>query len=307
VAATYASLLADAKPLEAGQPASARTAKLIDAVYSVLGEPAITSGARDVLPWLGDSFFMAASRANPKRVPELLDRWTRMTDAAMNDATLPEADRIEAVALKLKAVKQLSPAHEIPPELVAAAQQRIDASLAKEYPEHARAGVVNSAEWVLDILDDKARMRSLLEHEIRTAKQPYYYMLDLADVDEKSGDTEAAMALLERAYRESKGVATRFQWGTNYVTGMVRMRPDDSAGIRDATLTVIGELDGPDRIYMRTATRLKRLDAALREWNKKGKHADAIAAIRKRMDDICGQIPDAQPARGTCNSFLAKA
>jgi hypothetical protein len=83
------------------------------------------------------------------------------------------------------------------------------------------------------------------------------------------------------------------------------MRPKDSASIRDATLAVIGELDGPDRIYMRTAKRLKRVDATLRDWNQKGEHAAAIAAIRKRMDEICGRIPEAQPARGTCKAFLA--
>ena len=76
---------------------------------------------------------------------------------------------------------------------------------------------MNSAEWVLDTLDDRGRMRSLLEHEISTAKQPYYYMLDLADLEEKAGDANAALALLERAYRESQGPATRFQWGTTYL------------------------------------------------------------------------------------------
>jgi hypothetical protein len=25
------------------------------------------------------------------------------------------------------------------------------------------------------------------------------------------------------------------------------------------------------------------------------------------MDDICSRIPEAQPARGTCNAFLSKA
>ena len=36
-----------------------------------------------------------------------------------NDPGLPEADRIDAIAIKLKAVKALSPDHKIPPELVA--------------------------------------------------------------------------------------------------------------------------------------------------------------------------------------------
>ena len=307
VAATYASLIADAKPIEAGKAPGARTAKLLDEVYDILGDANLSAGARDVLPWLGDEYFKAEEKQNPRRAADLLVRWTHMADAAASDPSLPEADRIDALAIKLKAVKALSPDHRIPPELVAEAQQKVDAALAKNYPEHARPGVVNSAEWVLDTVDDKERMRSLLEHEISTAKQPYYYMLDLADVDEKAGNKDAAIELLERAYRESQGTATRFQWGTTYVMGLVRMRPDDAAGIRTATLAVLNELDGPDRIYMRTAKRLDRLDSVLRGWNKQGKHEETLAAIRKRMDDICSRIPEAQPARGTCNAFLTKA
>jgi len=307
IAATYASLMADAKLIEAGKAPSARTAKLLDEVYDVLGDATLSAGARDVLPWLGDDYFKAEEKQNPKRAADLLDRWTRLTDAAANDPSLPEADRIDAIAIQLKAVKALTPDHRIPPELVADAQKKVDAALAKDYPEHARPGVVNSAEWVLDTVDDKERMRSLLEHEISTAKQPYYYMLDLADLDEKAGNKDAAVELLERAYRESQGTATRFQWGTMYVMGLVRMRPEDTGGIREATLAVLNELDGPDRIYMRTTKRLDRLDSALRGWSKKGKHAETLAVIRKRMDDICSRIPEAQPARGTCNAFLTKA
>jgi thiol-disulfide isomerase/thioredoxin len=307
VAATYASLMADAKLIEAGKAPSARTAKLLDEVYNVLGEDKVSAGVRDVLPLLGDEYFAAEQKQNPKRAADLLERWTHMADAAANDPSLLQSDRTDAIAIKLKAVKALSPDHKIPPELVAQAQQRVDDSLAGDYPEHARPGVVNSAEWVLDTIGDKARMRSLLEHEISTAKQPYYYMLDLADLEEKTGNKDAAITLLERAYRESQGTATRFQWGTVYVMGLVRMRPEDASGIGKATLAVINELDGPDRIYMRTTKRLHRLDSALRDWNKKGKHAETIATIRKRMDDICSRIPEAQPARGTCNAFLSKA
>jgi len=31
-----------------------------------------------------------------------------------------------------------------------------------------------------------------------------------------------------------------------------------------------------------------------------------IAALRQRMDGICGQIPKSDPANATCRGFLAK-
>jgi hypothetical protein len=84
------------------------------------------------------------------------------------------------------------------------------------------------------------------------------------------------------------------------------MRPDDEAVVRDATLAVLGELDGPNRIYRRSRERLETLDGELRAWNAAGAHADAIAAIRARMDAICAQLPATEDAALTsCRRFLA--
>jgi hypothetical protein len=132
-------------------------------------------------------------------------------------------------------------------------------------------------------------------------------MADLAMLDERMGNTESAIAWLERAYLESQGPATRFQWGTNYVRGLIRMRPEDEALVRDAALAVLGELDGPNRIYRRSRARLESLDADLREWNADGAHAGAIAAIRQRMTAICAQVPPAEEvAAESCREFLAQ-
>jgi hypothetical protein len=85
------------------------------------------------------------------------------------------------------------------------------------------------------------------------------------------------------------------------------MRPQDEAGIRDATLAVLAELDGPDRIYRRSRVGLEKLDGSLREWDKNSAHAGVITVLRKRMDEVCGKIPTGDPARQPCESFLAKA
>src|SRR5690606_13579738 len=106
--------------------------------------------------------------------------------------------------------------------------------------------------------------------------------------------------------RESAGAATRFQWGTNYVRGLIRLRPDDEAAIRAAAIAVLGALDGPDRLYRRTAGRLATLDAALRDWAAAGDRGAAIAAIRARMAGICDGIPaEEADALAACRGFLA--
>ena len=131
-------------------------------------------------------------------------------------------------------------------------------------------------------------------------------MADLAWIDEMLGRHDEALAWLEQAYRASTGPATRFQWGTNYVRGLIRMTPDDEASIRKALLAVLGELEGAERIYRRSRGRLEILDAALRDWSANGGHTETIAAARARMVPICAAIPaDEADARAACNAFLS--
>jgi thiol-disulfide isomerase/thioredoxin len=303
--AASSSASADSKSIEAGKPASARTLKLAKEVYDILGEREVALAATDALRNLDDDFFHAVKRNDPKHAGAFLERWSGVMDAAAADERFAETDRIYALVNKLQAVKALSADGKIPAPLAAEVTGRVDAALAKKHQGYERAGVVNASLWALDTLDEQDRIRAVLEHEVKTAKQPYYYMLDLASVEEKAGHKDKAVEWLERAYRESQGVATRFQWGTEYVLGLVRMQPENGARIRDASFKVLGELDGPDRIYMRTASRLKRLDSTLREWNKDGAHAREIAVLRDHMSGICGKIPAEEPARKTCDSFLA--
>src|SRR5690606_37533145 len=140
---------------------------------------------------------------------------------------------------------------------------------------NARAGIVNSAAWVLHELGDDLQLRALLEEQMKRSRTPYYYMPDIADIEERAGNMQAALQWLERGYRESRGPATRFQWGTLYVNGLLRMARDDARRIVAATLEVLGELEGPDRIHARVRTRVERLDAALAAWAQDTGQADA--------------------------------
>ncbi len=204
------------------------------------------------------------------------------------------------------AIKALDPQHKIPVELSASVQPRIDATLAGKLDEHTRASVVNAATNILDLIGADDRAYAITREEMARSKSPYYYMLDLAALDEKHGHLDNAVNWLAQAYAQSQGTATRFQWGTDYVTGLIRMKPADDAAIRTAGLSVLGELDGPDRIYRRTRIRLERLDHALSKWNANGAHSATIAVLRQRVDDICGRIPQADAAHATCRDFLAK-
>jgi tetratricopeptide (TPR) repeat protein len=192
---------------------------------------------------------------------------------------------------------------------VADAQQRINAALAAEQNPFVRSGLVNAALNILEDTGDYPGAYKIAHDEIARASAPYYYKADLAEIAEKMGRKDEALTLLDEAYRESQGPATRFQWGAIYVSGLLRMAPKDSQRIEEAGSAVLGELDGPDRIYRRARARLERLDGELRAWNEaaKGAHGDVLQGLRGRMQQICVKIPDSDAARSSCDQFLKPA
>ncbi|MEJ0006028.1 MAG: thioredoxin family protein [Steroidobacteraceae bacterium] len=307
---TAASLAADgeAEGVTAGKAPGQRLVHLIGQVDGILKSPATANNLADAVGGLDDSFFKAVAKAAPNDVMSWGQRYSAVMDTAAGDPRFSAADHLYFLYSKLQAIKVLDPQHKVPVELSVQAHQRIDAALAVPLDEHTRASVVNAAQNILDVLGDDDRAYAITREQMAQSKAPYYYMLDLASLDEKHGHIDTAVDWLAKAYAQSQGAATRFQWGTEYLMGLIRMKPNDDATIRTVGLAVLGELDGPDRIYQRTRARLERLDHALSKWNAKGDgHADTLVALHRRMGSICGRIPQADPATATCRGFLARA
>jgi thiol-disulfide isomerase/thioredoxin len=304
--ATYMASRAERDALKAGKPPSKRLAGLVTRIGELLADRSTALGAADTLLSLGEDFFTAARQGEQRQGEELLQQWLLLMDTIAVDPDFAVDDQIYAIANKLQAVKSFGGETGIPPALAEAAQRRVDAALATTTDADARSAVVNSVQLLYAVLGDNDRAYALLQQEIKTSKAPYYYLVDLAALEEERGRKDEAVALLEHAYRDSKGTATRFQWATEYVFGLLRMRPQDEARIRAGVLASLAELEGADRIYGRTRIRLERLDTRLREWNKAGAHAAAIASFRQRMAGLCMQIQEKRP-RGSCDAFLSKA
>ena len=215
--------------------------------------------------------------------------------AAANDPRYAVADQLGFIDAELRVLTDLGkPKAPLPKDVVAMAHQRVDAALAAEQNPFVRSGLVNASLDILEDIDDLPGAYQVAHAEIARASTPYYYKADLAEIAEKLGRKDEALTLFEEAYRESQGAATRFQWGQLYVSGLLRMAPEDTARIADASASVLGELDGPDRIYRRARVRLERLDQELRAWNEaaNGSHQDLLQRLHGRMQEICVKIPD---------------
>lgn len=306
--AAYYAANADSDALDQphAQP-SALLASLQDQVEQVLSQPELALSCANALAILDDNFFKAVRVRGGELPDQLRNRYAGIMSAAADDKRYALADQLGFIDAELRALKDLGkPKAALPKEAVAAAHQRIDAALAAEQNPFVRSGLVNASLDILEDIGDYPAAYEVAHAEIARASAPYYYKADLAEIAEKMGRKDEALTLLDEAYRESQGAATRFQWGQLYVSGLLRMAPKDSQRIADAGSSVLAELDGPDRIYRRARVRLEKLDRELRAWNDAagGAHDNVLQALHGRMQEICLKIPDADAARTSCDAFL---
>lgn len=298
---------AERKAVEAGRAVSPQLAGLLDSVEALLADRDRGLAAGDALLSLGEDFFVVERLARPAGVARLRGHWYALMDAIETDPRFSSSTQLLSAAKRLQAAKALDAEGKIPDDVAARSRVTLDAFLARDYDADARSGIVNSASWVLTFLGDDARLRALLEEQIRTSTTPYYYLPDLADVEERAGNKSEALALLERGYREARGAATRFQWGAIYVGGLLRLSPEDEPRIRGAVLDVIGELEGPDRIHARTRSRLERLQSSLGRWAGETQNAATLTAIGQRWQQICKALPESDPVRAECPGLLSSS
>jgi len=304
--AVQAAVDARAQDIKAGRPVDPELRAYLALVPAILADHALALSAGDALQGLRADYFHAAVAAEPSQRAALRSRWFALMDALAQDPRYSASDQIDALGSKLIAAQALDPAGRMDPALARAVTRRIDAALAREKEPYARSSLVNSALNALDTLGDEQRSAEILSGEIRTAAHPYYYMADLGELEEKRGHVDAAIDWLARSYRTAQGPATRFQWGVGYVRGLLRMRPQDESAIRLATLDVLDDLAASGDLHGRTRRSLVRLESGLKDWNKDAAHAGTLAAVHERMQGICAKLPADDPARASCESFLAR-
>jgi len=274
-------------------------------VIGIVEDPLVAPRVVDALETLDEDFFKDVQSRGANVAAQFLTAWTRAMDIVANNPAVIDADQLYAIGTKLELVKQFAKDDKVPADLAAAAHARIAAALAKNQDPFVRAGIVNAASHIYDQLGDEQADYAMLKAELATAKAPYYYMADLGEIEEKRGNKAQALAWFARAYAQSQGVATRFQWGTLYLDALLRLSPTDRTRIRQTGIEVIAELDGPERIQARTRMRLDKLDDGLRKWNAKHQYDADIQAMRARMSSVCGKLPSGDAGYASCQKFLS--
>ena len=303
----FAASATDPSPLNGLDRASARRT-----LTELLGEPAVrranvsnlSYGAKSIVPLLSDEGSVERS--------ELIASWRGALDALESDpggAGLSDAERLNLLRAHVVLQQLAAPGEPLPDDLLArmrATVAEIDSATTDAYARQAGINAAANLYWEAGLDEDATR---LLVAELEKSKQPYYFMSSLGELAQKAGREQDAIRWLARAYDEAEGPATRFQWGYNYMVGLLEMTPEDTVTIERTGLQLIDELGAsPDAFYQRTRIRLEALDGKLREWSKDAEaRAQVIETLRVRTLEICKDLPESEESRSNCERFLNPA
>ncbi|RZU01039.1 thioredoxin fold domain-containing protein [Rivibacter subsaxonicus] len=285
-------------------PAAAR-AQLV----ALLGDAAASREQQDILANSPDELVAVLGPAGSTERTEL----QAALDAALvrlnADTGLSQGDRMNALVGRVELARLAGAKAALPVPLIE--QLRADVARADREvtSEDERQSVIPSAAHALaqaGLFDESDK---LLEAELKRSHSPYYAMLQLASNARKRGDAQAALGWYERAFNESRGPATRVQWGAGYVNALLELAPQDSARIERAAAGVYGELRGqPDAFYARTARSVERMNGKLAGWAQASKPARAeragvIKRLHGSLDELCHGLPEADVQRTTCGEL----
>ncbi len=297
--------------IEKGGKADKALTVLIVRVHELLANREVALSNVDAIRGLRPEFYRAARQTVPQLAPALRERVMGIADAAATNANFAPADQLSPQVMKIRVAKAYARDGKVPTDVRSVALANAMKFLDANKDPYVRAGVVNSATNIYIALEEWEKARDMLVLEASTSNTPHYYIGDLGDVEEHLGNNKRALELYAEAYEKAKGPASRFQWGFNWLSSLLRLLPEDTATIEKAGLAVIGELEGPNRIHRRTLSRLKRFDDALREWNTTPARAAVVAKLKARVVQVCeksfgNQLTDAaDDAR--CHTFGAVA
>ena len=279
-------------------------------LLELLGSPAVGRANVDNLLYGQKDAIGLLSDAGTAERKTLVQAWTAALDRLGNDAASPLSapEQLSVLRARVLLAQLDAPDAPLPPALleqIRTTVARVDAETTDPYARQAAVNAAAGIYWEAGLNDDANR---LLVAELEKSSSPYYYMLDLAELAEKAGRKDEAMQWLAKAYEGAKGPATRFQWGSSYLFGLIEMTPENSQAIEKVGLEVLGELDdSPDAFYQRTRLRLEQLSTKLLDWGKTGDRAKVIESLRNRAGEICRAMPEGDEGRSTCESFLKPA
>jgi len=282
----------------------AERAEALQVVRTVLGDQSLVKANIFSVLFDGASIAAALTEAGSEERAALTYEFLRAYTALRADETVYKRERIYSLAGKIQFERIDDEEAELSDDLrqeIRAATVWADESTPSVYE---RQPIINALGGVLTEAGMDEEAKSLLLAELDRSKQAYYYMPDIADIEQRAGNHEQALAWLQKAYAETRGPATRFQWGYYYLSGLMEMAPDDVERISDTTVGMIRELQESGGFYLRPKSQLSRMQDELLAWAEANGTDSVLDEIRQAVLSICAEA--AAPDE-SCTTFLEPA
>lgn len=302
-AAQRFALLAALHQLDDGSASSwdqARRQQLRQLLTAILAEPAQVRSNLSELIAQGPAL-LAAITSNAER-PALISAFIQAMALIYSDEQLSISERLQANQ-PLIALARLD-GQPLPATLVEQIRQRVAwADGAATTPQQRQDMVYHGGELLAEV-GLVAEAEQLLTAELPRARAPYYHMSGLARLAEQRGDIEAALDWMRQARDAAEGPATRSQWAVSYISGLLRLAPNDRQAIENASAALLAELAlTPAGYYQRTRSRLTRLGGELQQWAQTEERQAVVSRLKLSMTAICSQLPAPSDARHQCERW----
>ncbi len=281
-------------------------AEALAQIESMLADDALIKANIFSALFNGADYTNALTDASSDKRAELVEGYSEMLNRIAADDSVYKRERIYTLAGKIN----LERIDDAEAALSAALQTEIrdmvqwaDESTPSVYE---RQPIINALGNVLEDAGMDEVARPLLLAELERSKQPYYFMVGLADIEQRAGNTDLAIDWLKQAYDTTTGPATRFQWGYYYLTGLLEMTPENTALIHSVTVGLIDELQNSGGLYHRPKSQLGRIQNYLFAWSDENDYSAELAEIRNSVLKICATASHQDESRATCDAFLER-
>ncbi|RKZ99261.1 MAG: hypothetical protein DRQ47_11340, partial [Gammaproteobacteria bacterium] len=145
------------------------------------------------------------------------------------------------------------------------------------------------------------KAKSLLQSQVKKNNNPAYWMLTLANLAQSADQPDMALNWYSEAYRQSKGTATRLQWGSYYLVGLVTLSPQNFTAISGLVHNLIDETTQlTDGVAGRNQKAVQRILTTLQQWASEPPQVELLAYAELAVRENCKRQYPQQPDRADC-------
>jgi thiol-disulfide isomerase/thioredoxin len=291
----------DAVPLTDAQKAEA-----LEQVAALISDDTLIKANIFVVLFNGAKFVAALTEPGSDKREQLVAEFNKTLDRVAADESVYKRERIYTLVGKIDLERIDDEEAELSAALRAEIRDMVQWADESTPSVYERQPIINALGNVLDDagMDDVAK--PLLLAELNRSKQPYYFMVSIADIEQRAGNIEVAIDWLKQAYDATTGPATRFQWGYYYLAGLIEMTPENTELIHSVTVGLIDELQNSGGLYHRPKSQLGRIENYLIAWSDDNDYSTELDEIRDSVLEICATASHQDESRSTCDAFLER-